>query len=241
MEEGLRRHLKPHRFSQARLAHSVKKRVRSNWKLMVENFRECYHCGGSHPEYCGAVISAATLDSKALAAEEQVIDREERTRWEAMGIPSDSVWFTPETWWLFWRFPLRRGFKSLTKDGSPAGPLMGDFKDYAGVMAVTTCPGFWLEASGDHAMALRITPVSALYTDVEMYWLVRGDAEPGRDYDLTKVTEVWNATGSQDCQLCEDNQKGVDSQAYQPGPYAPSEGGTEVFVQWYLNQMKQNT
>jgi Rieske 2Fe-2S family protein len=240
MQKGLEHHLKIHQLGEAKVAHTLKKRVRANWKLMVENFRECYHCDGAHPEYCGSVISAAVLNSKANAAEEQLIDKEERARWEASGVPSDSEWFTTDSWWLFWRFPLRRGFKSLTKDGSPAGPLMGDFKDHMGVMAVTTCPGTWLEASSDYAMIIRITPVSALYTDLDMTWLVRGDAVAGKDYDLEKVTAVWTATGGQDTRLCEDNQRGVDSQAYRPGPYAPSEGGTEVFVQWYLKQLQKN-
>ena len=47
------------------------------------------------------------------------------------------------------------------------------------------------------------------------------------------------ATGRQDVRLCENNQRGVDSSAYQPGPYAPSEDGAEVFLKWYLKQLSR--
>jgi glycine betaine catabolism A len=29
--------------------------VRANWKVVVENYNECYHCGPVHPELCGVV------------------------------------------------------------------------------------------------------------------------------------------------------------------------------------------
>ena len=29
--------------------------VRANWKVIVENYNECYHCAGVHPELCRIV------------------------------------------------------------------------------------------------------------------------------------------------------------------------------------------
>jgi Rieske 2Fe-2S family protein len=29
--------------------------VRANWKILVENYQECYHCPGVHPELCALV------------------------------------------------------------------------------------------------------------------------------------------------------------------------------------------
>src|SRR3546814_17658900 len=53
--------------------------------------------------------------------------------------------------------------------------------------------------------------------------------------DLLKtLTEVWNATNDQDRRLVEQNQLGINSPAYEPGPYAPEhENGTGQFVDWY--------
>src|SRR3546814_19719504 len=61
--------------------------------------------------------------------------------------------------------------------------------------------------------------------------LVHKDAVEGVDYDLKTLTEVWNATNDQDRRLVEQNQLGINSPAYEPGPYAPEhENGTGPFV-----------
>jgi Rieske 2Fe-2S family protein len=67
---------------------------------------------------------------------------------------------------------------------------------------------------------------------------VRADAVEGRDYDPQRVSAFWRATGEQDFKFCEDNQAGVNSSRYEPGPYSWMEGGTERFVNWYLDQLK---
>jgi phenylpropionate dioxygenase-like ring-hydroxylating dioxygenase large terminal subunit len=69
--------------------------------------------------------------------------------------------------------------------------------------------------------------------------LVRDDAVKGQDYDLERLVQFWRTTGEQDWKLCEDNQAGVNSRYYYPGPYLESvEGGPEQFVNWYLNQLR---
>ncbi|MES2202593.1 MAG: aromatic ring-hydroxylating dioxygenase subunit alpha [candidate division FCPU426 bacterium] len=238
-EEGLRRHLLPYDLANAKIAEYSHFSVRANWKLVVENFRECYHCGGNHPEYCGAVISAISPDVPELAKVEESLNAEKAARWKAMGLDVQTHWFSDASWFLFWRFPLQPGFISLTRDGKPVAPLLGSLQDRdIGVLAVTTAPQFWMEMSSDHCMIIRMTPVSADVTDLDFYWLVRGDALEGNDYQVDEVTAVWKATGTQDVRLCEVNQAGVNSSAYRPGPYSQVEGGTETFVQWYLNQMQ---
>jgi stachydrine N-demethylase len=69
---------------------------------------------------------------------------------------------------------------------------------------------------------------------------VHKDVVEGVDYDLKELTEVWNATNDQDRQIVQENQKGILSPAYQPGPYAPAdEGGVAQFVEWYAATMEQ--
>jgi Rieske 2Fe-2S family protein len=84
---------------------------------------------------------------------------------------------------------------------------------------------------------MRTTPVAPTRTRVDVCWLVREDAMEGADYDVERVTAFWKATGEQDWKLCEDNQAGVSSRRYEPGPYAPSEAAIETFLQWYLQQL----
>jgi Rieske 2Fe-2S family protein len=63
---------------------------------------------------------------------------------------------------------------------------------------------------------------------------VHQDAVEGVDYDLGRLTEVWNATNDQDRALAENNQRGVNSIAYVPGPYSPlAEQLVLRFTDWY--------
>ena len=67
-------------------------------------------------------------------------------------------------------------------------------------------------------------------------WVVNKDAVEGIDYDLARLTEVWNATNNEDRWLAENNQRGVNSIAYVPGPYSQiTEGRVLRFVDWYCD------
>ena len=41
----------PHGLSRAKVVHRETYPTEGNWKLVVENFQECYHCASAHPEY----------------------------------------------------------------------------------------------------------------------------------------------------------------------------------------------
>jgi Rieske 2Fe-2S family protein len=67
---------------------------------------------------------------------------------------------------------------------------------------------------------------------------VHKDAQEGVDYDLDKLTSVWTATNDQDGSLVERAHAGVNSSAYEPGPYSPfTEGLVEKFCEWYLDRL----
>src|SRR5437879_952640 len=70
-------------------------------------------------------------------------------------------------------------------------------------------------------------------TRADMEWLVTQDAVKGRDYEVSRVTEFWRLTAEQDWKLCEDNQAGINSSRYQPGPYTPVESVVAHFVEWH--------
>jgi phenylpropionate dioxygenase-like ring-hydroxylating dioxygenase large terminal subunit len=59
-----------------------------------------------------------------------------------------------------------------------------------------------------------------------MIWLVHPDAVAGTDYDVDELTWLWRITNDQDLKITEDNQRGVASRAYEPGPYSKAEHGT---------------
>jgi Rieske 2Fe-2S family protein len=87
---------------------------------------------------------------------------------------------------------------------------------------------------GDYGFFFQALPLGPGQTAVTGTWVVHKDAVEGVDYDLGRLLEVWSATNDQDRAFCENNQRGVDSIAYVPGPYSQiSEQLVMRFVDWY--------
>jgi len=89
----------------------------------------------------------------------------------------------------------------------------------------------------DHGVIYRFIPRSVDRTQMEVLWLVRADAEAGRDYDLSRLIWLWQVTSIEDKQIIERNQEGVNSRYYEPGPYALQEAYASRFVEWYLAEL----
>jgi stachydrine N-demethylase len=71
-------------------------------------------------------------------------------------------------------------------------------------------------------------------TEVTTKWLVHKDAVEGVDYNLENLTRVWVATNDEDRQVVEENQRGINSPVFIPGPYSKiQEDGMIQFVDWY--------
>lgn len=89
-------------------------------------------------------------------------------------------------------------------------------------------------AANDFAALVRFTPRAALNTDVEFTWLVDRDARAGIDYDAEEIIRFWDVTTNQDKKITEDNQAGILSAHYRPGPYSIQEAALKGIKQWYL-------
>jgi Rieske 2Fe-2S family protein len=72
---------------------------------------------------------------------------------------------------------------------------------------------------------------------MEIVWLVNRDAQEGVDYDLSKLTWMWHVTSIADKLIIDQNQQGVNSRYYRPGPYGPMESQTRSFSEWYLQEI----
>jgi phenylpropionate dioxygenase-like ring-hydroxylating dioxygenase large terminal subunit len=226
--------LQPYRIDSAKVAFRKRYELRTNWKLVAENFRECYHCGPAHPEYCSAVIGANLTES----ADEVLKDR--RTAWMRKGLAVNNIDFQANSSHFAVRYPLRPGVESYTLNGKAASIPMGDHRDFdAGVLGLVVYPNFWMDAVSDYMWTMRITPTGPSQTNLDLTWLVDKNAVEGKDYDLERLIEFWKITGEQDWRLCENNFKGIESSHYTPGPYAPAESEVEGFINWYINRLQE--
>jgi Rieske 2Fe-2S family protein len=229
-------------FADAKLAKSIRYRVKANWKLIFENNRECYHCATVHPEYVAGTYDVARLDSNlAQEVEHQTDLASARFAKLGLGEAMASSAMTGK-WWRVTRAPLMKGWQTQSLDGKPIAPLMGAFRAKgewsAGTLRCTVFPNFWQHASDDHAVATRLTPIDAMTTQVDVSWFVHENAQEGRDYTLARLLPFWQRTSEQDWLVCEAQQAGVSSPAYQPGPYSKQrELNVQHFVDWYLGTL----
>jgi Rieske 2Fe-2S family protein len=144
-----------------------------------------------------------------------------------------------EDWWQAIRFPLNPGMKSMTLDGNLAcKKLMVQAGDGdIGSLRWALEPHAFAHATAEQLFFFSAMPTSQHETLVTAKWLVHKDAVAGVDYDAEGIAEPWHTTNLQDRDLAENNQDGVNSPGYTPGPYSPE---AEVlvlrFVDWYCKR-----
>lgn len=234
--ETAARYLAPHDLENAKVAHQTTIVEKGNWKLVIENNRECYHCSGNHPALCRTFSDRPVITTPG-ANDDEVARHWERC--EAGGLPSRFV-LHPTSQWRFARIPLQNQAESFTMDGRYASRkhLGGIALAAPGSLLFFHYPNSWNHFLADHAVVFRVLPLSPTETQLTTKWLVRKDAVEGVDYDLKRLTEVWEATNDEDRRVVEDNQIGVNSPAYEPGPYSPlHEEGVIQFVEWYCRAL----
>ena len=241
--------LKPQGLGRAKVAKAVDYVVNANWKLVWENNRECYHCNVNHPQYIKANFDHYNSDDTTPRIREAINDVVARSeqKWAAADLSpthkqtgmtvfpdaENNIWFSAN------RTPLVDGWVSESMDGKQVAPLMGKYKEAdIGTLRMRTLPNFWNHASCDHAVSTRLLPTGPQRTAIRVWWLVDEKAVEGRDYDLAKMMPFWQLTSEQDWQICERQQRGVNSSAYVPGPYSTfKEYNVDSFVRWYLKML----
>lgn len=239
LAKGLISYLAPSGLADAKVAFSSTIVEKGNWKLVMENNRECYHCSGSHPSLCRTYSDdpEMTVMEGPNSASSEILSHWRRC--DEAGLPSRFV-NAPDMQWRMARVPLMDNQESFTMSGKSAvARRMGTMPwNDAGSLMFYHFPSSWNHFLPDHAIVFRILPISPTETEVTTKWLVHKDAVEGQDYDLQKLTEVWLATNDEDRRVVEENQAGIFSPAYEPGPYSPrQEMGVLHFVDWYCGLM----
>jgi Rieske 2Fe-2S family protein len=236
-ERTLRASVGRYGWATARVAHRQTYSVDANWKLATENYQECYHCTPAHPEFSRAhATEKPDAEGAGLRAEAAL-----RARAMGIEIPTVEDWpYAPpgqemadSSYDAFYGDTV-----TGSEDGRGVAPLMGDFTAYDGGFSYADVgPASFYLAYPDHGMMYLFIPRGPQRTDMEIVWLVAPEAREGIDYDLAKLTWLWNVTSIADKLIIDQNQQGVNSRYYRPGPYGPMESQTRSFAEWYLQEI----
>ncbi|GAC1413407.1 MAG: glycine-betaine demethylase subunit GbcA [Novosphingobium sp.] len=226
----------PHDFRNAKLAASAKLVESANWKLVMENARECYHCATGHPQLSKTFPVGM---SKHFDAGEDDRLAAFAARMDGLGLAHTPV---EGHWWQIARFALNEGCVSISPDGQHISQklmLDADQGDL-GSMRWAIDPHIFGHAAADHTFMFSCMPVGPAETHVYSKWLVHKDAVEGLDYHLDALTQLWTDTNLQDKDLAENNQAGVHSPGYTPGPYSQdAEMLAQRFTDFYCDKAKE--
>jgi Rieske 2Fe-2S family protein len=167
--------------------------VAANWKVIAENYNECYHCAPVHPELCEVVPAFKRNGGANLAWEE--------------GIPHRDGAFT------FTR--------SGTTDRRPFPGLSDEEKvRHKGELVY---PNLFLSLSPDHVAAFRLDPLGPERTRIVCDFLFHPDELAQAGFDPEDAVEFWDLINRQDWAICEEVQRGMRSRVHRFGYYAPME------------------
>ena len=212
--------------------------IPANWKLAIENYQECYHCATAHPDY--ARMHTLMLDaSKRDRVQQHMLDKLESCGLRDIYIDFiDTAARDGEIGYGYSRTALFDGYLSGSREGKPVAPLLGELSDYDGGASDFSFGAFsFLLAYSDHVVAYVFTPVDLDNSKCDIYWLVRGDAEAGKDYDVDELTWLWDVTTEADKTIIVNNSKGVHSRYYKPGPFSGMERAERVYIEWILKEL----
>ncbi len=196
--------LGPWQLDRLVLAQEVEYEVAANWKLLFENYAECYHCPVIHP-----ALNSVTPYRGA---------HNDLESGEILGGPM--------------QISEARG--SMTKSGRLCGPLLVSGELLAQVYYYTFLPNLFLSLHPDYVLIHRLDPVAIDRTRVRCAWLFDPSYREQPGCDPQEAVVFWDRVNKEDWQVCELSQHGVRSRAYAPGPYAELESVSAAFDRAYL-------
>jgi Rieske 2Fe-2S family protein len=194
--------LAPYRPEALRPAASRRYVVRANWKLLVENYHECYHCPSIHPELCRVTP------------------------------PDSGEDFEPSGMWAGGSMDLRAHAETMSLDGRGRGHPLPWLPEAARrqVLYLGLFPNLLVSAHPDYVLTHRLEPLAPDRTQVECEWLFPGEALDGDGFDPAFAVDFWDVTNRQDFAACESVQRGAASRGYRQGPLAQQEGSARHFL-----------
>jgi Rieske 2Fe-2S family protein len=196
-------------LAKLRTGKTIEYDIACNWKLVFQNYSECYHCPLVHPQ----------LDK--LSPSES--GRNDLTEGAVLGGYSE----------------LRSHAASLTITGHTTRPPLGNVsgEDLDRIYYYTVFPSMLLSLHADYVMVHYVKPVDIARTHVVCTWLFDPVTMEVPHFDPSDAVDFWDVTNRQDWRVSELTQLGLRSRAYAPGPYSNAEGLLGAFDRHYLRAM----
>ncbi len=200
-----------HRLQDLRIGKRIVADVQANWKLLAENFSECFHCPPVHPELCRVVTAYREAGAWGL---------------------SDAFSSKPE---------YKAGATTLTMDGTSRIPAFNTLskkeRDTLYIPAMLP-PNLFLNVHPDYVNSHLMFPTGPESVRIVYDWLFEPAHMP-KGADLDHYTKLWEVTNLQDARNCEWQQQGMRSKEFRNGVYVPQEFDCHRFAQWVRRSLRR--
>jgi glycine betaine catabolism A len=190
---GARARLARYPLPDLRIVKTIRYEVEANWKLVCENYNECYHCGPVHPELCRIVPAFRENGGASLDWERGIPHREGADTFSLSGTSS------------------RRSFPGLNEDEQVRhkGELI--------------YPNLFLSLAREHVAAFILQPRGPRHTRIDCHFLFEPHEIEGPGFDATDVVDFWHLVNRQDWNICELVQAGIGARVHKVGVFSPME------------------
>ena len=201
------------RIPELKPVHKTVYEVDANWKLILQNYSECYHCPALHPQL-----------NRLTPFRDASNDLDEG---KVLGGPMH----------------LSKNAHSMTMSGQVCGTPLGDLagKDLRDVHYYVIFPCMFLSLMPDYALVHRIARLGPTRSRVECEWLFQPDAVAAENFDPSDAIEFWDVTNRQDWAISIESQRGIASRAYRPAPYSNLESMIAALDRTYLKEIGDST
>ncbi|CAN5200713.1 aromatic ring-hydroxylating dioxygenase subunit alpha [soil metagenome] len=176
--------------------------IAANWKLVVENYHECYHCTSIHPELCQVtpVDSGEDIPPSGLWCGGTMVLKDHAVTMSLTGA-SQGV-----------------NFRALPPGREREVLYLGLF------------PNLLISPHPDYVMTHRMVPLGPDRTFIECDWLFAPESLALEGFDASYAVDFWDITNREDWTACENVQRGTGNRRFRPGPLSPWESTIYQFL-----------
>ena len=199
-------------FDQLVVAEELVYTVQANWKLIFQNYNECYHCPSVHP----------------------ALNRLTPYKGATNDVASGPI--------LGGQMKLADDCQTMSSDGNRVANCLPGLSDEQKRMVAyyTVFPGLFISPHPDYVLLHRIERASTGESRVVCQLLFHPGSIARTDFNPTAAVEFWDLTNRQDWRVCELAQRGIGDVTYEPGPYSNLESVVAAFDRHYMERMDQN-
>ena len=176
-----------------KIAKRIRYDVAANWKVILENYNECYHCAGVHPELCEVVPAFKENGGHSLDWNDGIPHREGAFTFTSSGVTN------------------RQPFPGLSE---------AEKVNHKGQLVF---PNLMVSLAAEHVAVFTLFPINAGHTIILCDFLFHPDEIAKSDFDPADAVTFWDMVNKQDWFICEATQRGMRSRKFEQGYYAPME------------------